>query len=324
MSIEIPGFNMNEILGPLILAPIITAFLFGSAVVQTYAYYKKFPDDIWQFKGLVALQMSLETPHVICLITSTWSMVVTHYGEPKMLLTIPRTGMVSFVTASPVTFIAQVFFIFRLHKLSQSRLLPALCFIMTFSRLIIQMIFGIAGFYMLDTITYLYQWRGCITASYVLAIMCDWTIAAALSYHLYDKRKTGCKQTARVIDQLILYSLKTGFITSMVELIEAVCYWTMPDNYIWMAIYAAAPGVYANSLLAALNSRALVSDRMKSSRENPEFCTDVLAKSPGVVTDSDLSNQKRSTRPIVIKVSAQGMNPSSQESLDREALTDIA
>ncbi|KIJ64945.1 hypothetical protein HYDPIDRAFT_40118 [Hydnomerulius pinastri MD-312] len=237
--VEIPGINVNVMLGPLILAPIITAFLFGCAVVQTYVYYKKFPNDIWQFKGLVAFQMWVAP----CDIT-------------KLMFDVKK---VPWDTS---------YYLLDCSNMDDDR----------------------NPLWRTDNAPHPTTHRHC------------------LDYYCF----TGD-----------FYFPDTSVITSMAELVEGVCYLKMPDNYIWIPLYAATPGMYANSLLAALNSRTPVGDQMRSAGENPEFCRDVLAKSPGVVTDSDLPDQKRSTRPAVIQVSAQVMNPSSQESLDRETLTDI-
>jgi len=46
-------FNASPVLGPIIVGVVVLGVLYGSAVVQTYLYFQRFPKDSWRVKGLV-------------------------------------------------------------------------------------------------------------------------------------------------------------------------------------------------------------------------------------------------------------------------------
>ncbi|KIJ64879.1 hypothetical protein HYDPIDRAFT_111536 [Hydnomerulius pinastri MD-312] len=315
----IAGFDANPILGPIELGVVIAAVLFGCAVVQMYVYYKKFPNDSWRIKGLVAFEMSLQIPHLVCLTAAMWTMTVTNYGEPQTLVTLPATSVTAVVLSAPITFAVQVYFIVRLYRLSQDRFLPAFCIILAFVRLVFNMTLGIAGYYMKNVTVYEHEWSWIITSILAVSISCDLTIAAALSYHLNARRKTGFKQTTRIIDQMIVYTIETGLATSLTDLIEGIFFWKMPNNYIWMGVYSFESGLYLNSLLAALNSRALL-NQMRTSEGVVEF--EFGARRSDTVTGSggEGDQRRKSRHPIVISVTQEiERERSAQKELSRVA-----
>ncbi|KAF9237167.1 hypothetical protein BU15DRAFT_63418 [Melanogaster broomeanus] len=106
--------------------------------------------------------------------------------------------------------LVQMFFTYRLYELSPRPILPSIC------AFLVTCIFR--------------NGNGSSPPNFVLMTMCDVTVALALSYHLYQRRKDGSKRTTRMIDRLILYTIETGLITSMADLAEAVCYWAIPNT----------------------------------------------------------------------------------------------
>lgn len=56
-------FNASPIIGPIVVGVVLLGVLYGSAVVQTYLYFQRFPKDSWRVKGLVRFR----TYHIIVL-----------------------------------------------------------------------------------------------------------------------------------------------------------------------------------------------------------------------------------------------------------------
>ncbi|KAF9267527.1 hypothetical protein L218DRAFT_955399 [Marasmius fiardii PR-910] len=86
------------------------------------------------------------------------------------------------------------------------------------------------------------------------AAAADILIAASLCYYL-SKSRTGFKRTDSLISTLIIYTLTTGLMTSIIDIIIIIAFTTMPTNYVWLAFFWIVGRCYVNSLLAALNSR---------------------------------------------------------------------
>jgi hypothetical protein len=50
---EATTFNPHATIGALEIGVLLSAFLFGIVTVQTFMYFKKFPNDTWMLKLLV-------------------------------------------------------------------------------------------------------------------------------------------------------------------------------------------------------------------------------------------------------------------------------
>lgn len=79
-------------------------------------------------------------------------------------------------------------------------------------------------------------------------------------------RKTGFANMNHIINSLVLYTLETGSVTSIVTVASLICWLIMRHNLIFLGMHFAIAKLYANSLLATLNTRKrLRIDRMYSS-----------------------------------------------------------
>ncbi|KAI6018323.1 hypothetical protein EDC04DRAFT_2607827 [Pisolithus marmoratus] len=268
---QAPEFNANPVLGPIIIGAVLAGVLYGAATVQAYLYYQRFPNDDWKIKSLVAFEISIQSVHLAFVIAGMWAMVVTDYADPQQLLILPKATVTTIILCSPIALAVQGYFVLRVYKLSEQPLLLILGGLLAFSKCALHLVFGIAACIIRDAATLVQNWGWCITGFLVLSISCDTLIAMALSHHL-NLRKTGFDRTSRIIDRMITYTLATGVITSTTELAEAICSvltrTTVLDNgqqfaltwwdlVVWMGLYVVESGLYTNSLLAALNSRAL-------------------------------------------------------------------
>ncbi|KAJ3568573.1 hypothetical protein NP233_g5620 [Leucocoprinus birnbaumii] len=140
------------------------------------------------------------------------------------------------------------------------------------------------------------------------AAAADVIIACALCYYLL-KSRTGFSSTDSLIATLIGYSLTTGLITSLLALICVVTFATMPTNYIWLAFFWILGKCYVNSLLAALNSRDSLRERVKPRLDGtlfqlsnvPQFSAD-LPESPTGVNSKPSRRGSRSCGPSSLAV----------------------
>jgi hypothetical protein len=56
---ETTAFNPHATIGALEIGVLLSSFLFGIVTVQTFMYFKKFPNDTWMLKLLV------RTTHIV-------------------------------------------------------------------------------------------------------------------------------------------------------------------------------------------------------------------------------------------------------------------
>lgn len=248
--------DVRTLLGPMAVGSVLSGVAFGCAIVQTYSYYQRFPRDSGYIKALVNFEMALQTIHLVLLLASLWHMVVTIYGNPGALILFPQYMNVTLIICGPIAFAPQAFFIYRLWRLSKNSALVGFCCMLAACRFAFHLIVGITASRVRDIALVIDQWRWCITTMFVTSIACDAIVAVAVTYILRMQR-TEFRRTSWIIDKLIFYSVATGLVTIGGELAQALCFWAMPHNYVWLGFYALESGLYTNSLLAALNTRAV-------------------------------------------------------------------
>ncbi|KAI6127369.1 hypothetical protein EDD16DRAFT_282465 [Pisolithus croceorrhizus] len=199
----------------------------------------------------VAFEMVLQTVQLILLFLGVWETVMTIYSGDQMTSTLVNTAIVGLVFSGPSAFCVQAFFIFRLHSFSQRKPLPIFCSIL----ITIQLAFTLTISASSSEAIALQKWRGFIVSTLFIAIGADTTIAASMSYYLKGS-KTGFRQTSRLIDRTVLYIVATGMVTSLTTLSAGITFYAVPNTFTWLVLGILEAGLYANSLLAALNARA--------------------------------------------------------------------
>ncbi|KAF9220373.1 hypothetical protein BS17DRAFT_348975 [Gyrodon lividus] len=256
-----PEFNPELTIGPALIGAMIASFLFGCAVLQTYGYYRHFSSDPKVLKGLVAAVMLLTLGHIICVMSWMWSLVVTAFGEPNeiTIFSKPRTG--SIVLTPFISMLSQSFFIFRLFRLSHNIWLLLLCAILVVINLVGTLLNAV------KTVDQSLLSDSPNSPSWLTVLIlacggaCDLIITTGLVYNLRVRQSTSKSQlyrAANLFDKLTLWAIETGLITSITALVVLVFYCFMRDTFTWIGAFTMFAEIYANTLLAALNSRTAV------------------------------------------------------------------
>jgi len=108
----------------------------------------------------------------------------------------------------------------------------------------------------LPSFAYMGNLKQIATISLGAGTLTDILTAAALCYYLREIR-TGFKETSSIINMLMVYAVNTGLVTSTVSLCTLIIYNTLSHTFIYMGFYFVLSNLYANSLLATLNSRGI-------------------------------------------------------------------
>ncbi|KIM43371.1 hypothetical protein M413DRAFT_444198 [Hebeloma cylindrosporum] len=93
------------------------------------------------------------------------------------------------------------------------------------------------------------------------AAAADVIIAATLCCHL-SKSRTGFARADSLISTLVVYSFTTGLITSLIAVASVITFQAMPMNYTWIGLFWIIGRCYVNSVLAALNVRVSLREKM--------------------------------------------------------------
>ncbi|KDR70469.1 hypothetical protein GALMADRAFT_144753 [Galerina marginata CBS 339.88] len=123
------------------------------------------------------------------------------------------------------------------------------------------------------------------------AIPIDVIIAYTLCYYLHTNR-SGMKQTDRLINRLMMYTINCGVLTSILDIVTLALLIARPMDLLFFAVSQVLATVYSNSLLATLNSRK----RLKPNEESNGVSSIAL-----VTMNFDLESTPGSVPPPVPK-----------------------
>ncbi|EIW53728.1 uncharacterized protein TRAVEDRAFT_52848 [Trametes versicolor FP-101664 SS1] len=246
---------LDNTFGAVLLGTFVGLILYGLTLHQSYRYLRLYPNDSRALKCLVAFVVLLET------ITSVFSMHVcyfyltTNYFNPEALL----HGVWSlnlFPVASGIIMIsAQSFFARRVWHLGARISKAVVLFAGTLC--IVEIGFFIAASaeaFIIPTFAGFRRVTWLVSTGSTMAVTADMTLTAALIVFLHRSR-TGLKRTDTMIDILILYSVNTGLLTGILNLLSLLFAFIRPGDLIYIGFGIVGAKMYATTLLAALNSR---------------------------------------------------------------------
>ncbi|KAJ8487668.1 hypothetical protein ONZ51_g4048 [Trametes cubensis] len=280
------GFpSLDTTLGSIYLGTIFGVMLYGLTIHQAYRYYKLYPKDAWLYpKGIVTIVLAFETLHtVLWMYIGYRYMVMEAFNLPGILSshwTISSTFLVT-VSGIPLTqtprrraFSHELSVILRFHvpsvlyvpHMEPWFLIPA----------VISMIVGLAfafdgrlsvasakAFLVVKQVTDLDRISWMVSVAYGSSVASDIMLASILIVSLLRTRsETKARDMQSVLSVLIVYTINTGLLTSIVSFIAFLFGLLLRGNLIYAGVSIVGAKLYANSVLALLNSRKELQDRL--------------------------------------------------------------
>ncbi|EIW57759.1 uncharacterized protein TRAVEDRAFT_48789 [Trametes versicolor FP-101664 SS1] len=210
--------------------------------------------------GTLVGLMTLETFHTVACAHVCYFYLVTSYPNPKALslgvwsidIAVGLTGM--------IVVLSQSFFARRVYLVG-----PSFRFLVLVA---VVLLVGELGFFVAATteafvIPELFRFQRVtwlISTGTVMAVVADGLLTSVLVTVL-RRSNTGMKRTDTIVDLLILYTVSTGLLTSVVDFSSFIFSLVSTNTLIYSAFGIVATKLYANSLLAALNSRKYLAER---------------------------------------------------------------
>ncbi|EPQ52834.1 hypothetical protein GLOTRDRAFT_112100 [Gloeophyllum trabeum ATCC 11539] len=253
------GHPVASTFGILLISLVISAIFYGVTLLQTYIYYRQYPQDPLIQKIIVAFLWFLDTMHLIfCTITIYW-FLVANYGKPETLDSSTWSMKLQTDFNGLVGLIVQFFFARRVWLLSFNWLLVSTICILSALHFVLGIVFTVEAFQLGHISKYrVLTWITCLGFS--AAAVADILIAAAMCYYL-AQRRTEFRKTNDVITTLMLYSINTGLLTSIVATACVISFAISPTSFIWLSFFWVLGKCYVNSLLGMLNSRQHVREK---------------------------------------------------------------
>ncbi|CDO71980.1 hypothetical protein BN946_scf184943.g14 [Trametes cinnabarina] len=119
---------------------------------------------------------------------------------------------------------------------------------------------AIKAFIFVRELTDLHRISWLVSVAYGLVVATDVILTGSLVFVLYQSR-TQSKRTNSILDTLIIYTINTALLTSIVSVLAFIFALIIPGNLIYAAVSVIGVKLYANSVLALLNSRRSIDNR---------------------------------------------------------------
>ncbi|EIW52153.1 uncharacterized protein TRAVEDRAFT_53581 [Trametes versicolor FP-101664 SS1] len=289
-------------LGAVALGGIVGMMLYGVTVHQTYRYYRLYPNDRTLLKFFVFLIFVLEAFHSLLwiiagseyhyLIAEPFNSGSLAKGHWSVRLAVIGTAFT--VCTTQCFYASRIYFIGPKYK---RLVIPALVLLVVSKGFAIAA--GVSAFRFTPSIADFQSISWLVSVSYGLAGVTDVTLASTL-VAVFRRSRTGSKRTDSVLDTLIIYSINTGVLTSVFSILAFIFALILPGNLIYAGLSIVGTKLYANSVLAVLNSRREINNRLMddfTSFDLPEISSvqDGARRPEGIVSSLVWNAPQRST-----------------------------
>ncbi|CDO77920.1 hypothetical protein BN946_scf184727.g9 [Trametes cinnabarina] len=301
-----PGVDVTETFGAVLIGSFASLTLFGVNLHQTFRYFRLFPKDAPSIVFVIIhaddCSSALEVLHTIMGMHICYHYLVNSYFYPTNLL----TGVWSI--KGSVIVVSQFFFARRVYLIGGHQRYLA---IITALLLVGELAATIETYIQVTFDRFIHvSWL--ISGGFAMAVVADGTVAVCLINALRRSRENH-RRTDPWLDILLVYTVNTGLLTSILSIFSLIFASIYKSTLIYVGFNTVATRLYANSLMAVLNSRRSPGDkglegfetgslglalhRADSARQAaeqwnvPQVTTERVHDIPGV-DDSEASSQK--------------------------------
>ncbi|KAJ7162587.1 hypothetical protein C8R43DRAFT_1173224 [Mycena crocata] len=233
----------------------VATTLYGISVLQVYLYFRRYTNDRWTLKTMVAILWTFDTLTTVFVAHSLFVFVFGILNR-QIDVNIPWSFTAEKFLVTLITFIAQCFYAYTILQVSEkNKIITAFVLILAVGS------FGLG----IHTTVHLFQnpalnsisTRDFLIVSGLvqgLAALNDIVITASLSYFLHLRRNS-IPASEKLIDTLILYAVSRGVLTAIAQIMFLVLNVALPHRQFWLPFHMVVGKLYVNSVLATLNVR---------------------------------------------------------------------
>jgi hypothetical protein len=280
--------DVRATLGAILVGSGIASILTGVVTTQTVYYFQHYHDDKAQVKFMVVVVWLLDILHTSMIFASDWLWLIEHFGDPEISKWIPWSLGLTVVLTATITIIVHTFFVYRLYCLSKGNwfivapLLVLACLRLGFASTTCAKMLIYANF---DKFVQNVSWV--FTMGLVTSSVLDVITTSCLLWYL-DKTRTGFAGMDQIVNTLSLYAVENGLLTTVAILISLGFWLGMKGNLVFMATHFVVAKLYANALLATLNSRKEIRGRhRRAPSDGPQMGSAFTLRRPTMKRPSD-------------------------------------
>ncbi|KAI0709773.1 hypothetical protein C8Q76DRAFT_798565 [Earliella scabrosa] len=254
--------KLEQSLGAYLIGTYFGVLLYGLGVHQTYRYFRLFPTDTKLIRTSVIAVMLLQTIHTVFTIHTCYHYFVSHFGNGRFLtFGVWSLNWIPLVMAVTM-FVSQIFFARRVSLIGSPY--RWITFVAMFF-FVVEIGFAIAtvyqaqqhadGFWNLDVVNHF------LTAIFGSAAIGDTLLTGSLIIVLRRSRRVDVRRTESVLHVAGVYIINTGLLHDILNVTSLVLAIIFSHELIHASIGNVTTRLYANTLLAVLNTRKLSTTR---------------------------------------------------------------
>ncbi|KAI0819251.1 hypothetical protein BC628DRAFT_1403890 [Trametes gibbosa] len=306
------GTGLGESFGVMLLSTIIASALYGITILQTLYYYDRFPKDQWVLKVAVAAIWLLDTTTIVLDSHAVYYYLIDNFNNPAALATQVWSAQVEIIITYTVVAIVQLFFVHRIFQLRPyAWYIPLVMGVTALASyglviVIVARVFANPAWQNVQTDSV----NDPLIANWVLGMIVDIAITVVLCWYLWAEKIYVRHKTHRIINKIIVFSVNRGAIAAVVQIFTFLTKLIVPQNLVWLAFHNALSKVYANSMLATLNSRTALRGMMNSDADGTELTLSTIRhNAPGQRDDHQAATLR--------------FAPAPSTTLDRSSVTSV-
>jgi hypothetical protein len=265
--------------------------------------YARFKEDKPSMRAFVGLLFTADTANTVLDIVFLYKYVVTHFGDAVYGAHANNEFATDPTLVSMIGFMTQLFFAWRVLKLTNSRfawVAPLIIVVVGFLSFLAA-VGSTVGVVIVREFALFQKFQVSVIIWLAGAAIADAIITASLIITLH-KARTGFSQTDDIISKLIRGTLQTGLLTASFAVIDLILFLASPTT-LHLVFNLPLAKLYVNSLLSTLNARAFAN--------NTRYTMHSSALRNGGA-NNQLSQQESGA--IRSNISSKGFNPISSNS----------
>ncbi|KAJ7499285.1 hypothetical protein FB451DRAFT_1204923 [Mycena latifolia] len=237
----------------------VATTLYGISVLQMYLYFRRYTQDRWALKTMVATLWTLDSLTTIFVADSLYVFVLGFLNK-AIDIDIPWSFTAEKMLVTIITFIAQLFYAYTIYKVSRNKIATAFITFLAVGSFSLG-VYTTVHLFQNPALTSISSRSFLIVSGLVqgLAALNDITITGTLSYYLHTRRSSLLPSTQHIVDKLIVYAVSRGVLTAIAQIMFLVLNVALPHHQFWLPFHMAVGKLYVNSVLATLNVRQSLS-----------------------------------------------------------------
>ncbi|KAL1950532.1 hypothetical protein VTO73DRAFT_5656 [Trametes versicolor] len=279
------ALQLGDSYGVMLISTIIVSALYGVTVLQTLYYYDRFPKDHWLLKSAVAIIWVLDTVTIVLDTHAVYFYLIANYNNPSALSIQVWSAQVEVIVTYTVVVMVQTFFIIRIYQLRPyAWYIPVPMGILALASYALVIAIEVAVFQKANWGNLQSsQVNDPLVANWVLGMIVDIAITVVLCWYLSSEKVYVRRRTHRLINKIIVFSVNRGAIAAVVQIMTLLTKFIYsPENLVWLAFHNVLSKVYANSMLATLNSRTALRGMMDGDAGGTELTLPTIRRNvPG-------------------------------------------